>query len=532
MRVQEYDAFVRQTDLFATRQAQDRERVAILGLAGEIGSLVSAAKKQLLEELRFEQPTAEIREELGDIIWYCFSLAQAHNAKPINIFTRDIANLKKYMSGGDEASRKIQAALTRSKVTEFLEAADRFPRTETMEFADYQKLAFLTARTEGLMLMGVCLAVLGQLAAEVLRQLLPASELDLNRTLPDRDVNDILGEVAWHVAAMASLMGLSLDDLAEDNRRKVDFRSNRSIRTPWHDLECGEDQRLPTRFDIVFVTVAPGRSRMYWNGRQLGDELTDNAHDADGYRFHDVMHLALAAKLGWSPVLRKLMKRKRKDFPMIDEVEDGARAQIVEELVVKAIHAEGERVARANQPGAEDVDLRLFQKRADITYRFLGDLHRYVDGLEAAANRFWEWEEAILLGSSMYRDLRTHGQGTVSIDREAGTMSYREEIDLDLQLTGMLVGSAQTLLPPGASDAQKRTALEGAARVVVGLRPDEGRVDVELSATGRIGPRLRPFGLAAEALWRKGGIVFRAETVESEVGWSAVVMAIGDRPIA
>ena len=61
------------------------------------------------------------------------------------------------------------------------------------------------------------------------------------------------------------------------------------------------------------------------------------------YRFHDVFHLAHAAKLGWSPVLRgKLLKRKQEDSPdrkrrsdeEVNEVEDGGRAVVTDEAVV------------------------------------------------------------------------------------------------------------------------------------------------------------------------------------------------------
>ena len=48
------------------------------------------------------------------------------------------------------------------------------------------------------------------------------------------------------------------------------------------------------------------------SGEKIGDELTDNAYKDDGYRFHDVFHSAYVAILGWSPVIRKLLKRKRK----------------------------------------------------------------------------------------------------------------------------------------------------------------------------------------------------------------------------
>ncbi len=63
----------------------------------------------------------------------------------------------------------------------------------------------------------------------------------------------------------------------------------------------------------------------------MGDPLTDNSHVDNGYRFHDVFHLAYAAVLGWSPVTRKLMGRKRKSNANIDEAEDSGRAIVSEE---------------------------------------------------------------------------------------------------------------------------------------------------------------------------------------------------------
>ena len=43
---------------------------------------------------------------------------------------------------------------------------------------------------------------------------------------------------------------------------------------------------------------------MLMDGVLVGAALTDNAYQDDGYRFHDVFHIAFTAILGWSPVLR------------------------------------------------------------------------------------------------------------------------------------------------------------------------------------------------------------------------------------
>ena len=70
---------------------------------------------------------------------------------------------------------------------------------------------------------------------------------------------------------------------------------------------------------------------MRLNGVFVGDPLTDNIRDPDGYRFHDVFHFAHAAILHWSPTFRALLKQKRKSNPKVDEAQDGGRAIVVEE---------------------------------------------------------------------------------------------------------------------------------------------------------------------------------------------------------
>jgi MazG-like nucleotide pyrophosphohydrolase family protein len=94
-------------------------------------------------------------------------------------------------------------------------------------------------------------------------------------------------------------------------------------------------ERLPCtgRFEFVVSVNEAGRPsvQVRHDGRGIGDPLTDNSHVDDGYRVHDVFHLAYAAMLGWSPVTTKLMGRKRKSNPEADEAEDGGRAIVSEE---------------------------------------------------------------------------------------------------------------------------------------------------------------------------------------------------------
>ena len=314
MKAVEYDKFVRSTDQYATKPPKERHGIALYGLVGEIGSLVSAVKKKILAEggeADWDQPNEEIKEEIGDVLWYCYSLSQIVNGGSFDILAHDITLLKREIGGKNERAEKISAALDPTSRDTFLAAAQSFPPAGGCSFDDYQTLAFKTARTDGRVLLEVCLAVLYQLGAELLRATLPEIELTLNKNIADRDPNTVLGEVTWHLAAIASLFHLSLDEIVEFNRKKVSFRSERGTPTPLHDEGRDPNEQFPRLFDVAFVSVGPGKSRMYFQGRRLGNDLTDNANEDDGYRFHDVLHLALIAHLGWSPVIRGMMKRKR-----------------------------------------------------------------------------------------------------------------------------------------------------------------------------------------------------------------------------
>jgi len=431
MKAVEYDKFVRSTDQYATKPPEERHAIALYGLVGEIGSLVSAVKKKILAEggeAGWDQPNEEIKEEIGDVLWYCYSLAQIVNGGTFDILASDIALLKREIGGQNERAEKISAALDPASKDAFLAAAQTFPPAGGCSFDDYQTLAFKTARTDGRVLLEVCLAVLAQLTAELLRATLPEIELTLNKNIADRPSNTVLGEITWHLAAIASLYHLSLDEIVAFNRKKVSFRSERGTPTPLHDEGRHPDQQFPRLFDVAFVSVGPGKSRMYFQGRRLGNDLTDNANEDDGYRFHDVLHLALIAHLGWSAVIRGMMKRKRPD---VDEVEDGGRAKVVEELVLKAIHTEGERQAREAGRGSTGGPVRIFPDPSTITFRLLKTLRAYVEGLEVWENAYWEWEDAISDGCEVFFELRKHQQGTVHVDLEKRKLTFSPTVAAD-----------------------------------------------------------------------------------------------------
>jgi hypothetical protein len=127
--------------------------------------------------------------------------------------------------------------------------------------------------------------------------------------------------------------------------------------------------------------------------------------------------------LGWSPVLRSLMRRKRKYDMRIDEVEDGARAQIVEEAVVKIIHSEGVRLARLRR--ASDMG-PLLASADEISFSFLRLIRNMVAGLEAEGNRDWEWEDAIMEGHRLFDALRIAGEGKIIVNLTTRSLTFEQ----------------------------------------------------------------------------------------------------------
>ncbi len=67
------------------------------------------------------------------------------------------------------------------------------------------------------------------------------------------------------------------------------------------DKDFPEHERLPRQFLVEITEVSQDNSvkmKAFIDGKQIGNDLTDNSYSNDGYRFHDVFHLSYAAVLG------------------------------------------------------------------------------------------------------------------------------------------------------------------------------------------------------------------------------------------
>jgi NTP pyrophosphatase (non-canonical NTP hydrolase) len=224
-----------------------------------------------------------------------------------------------------------------------------------------------------------------------------------------------LGDVLWYAATVATKFDLDLEDIAVANLERT---ADRWLILTRHqddlfDEIAPEHERLPrrARFDFVTERNTAGRAvtRVLWDGRQVGDALTDCSQVSDGYRFHDVFHIAHAAVLGWSPVLRKLLGVKRRSDPRIDEAEDGGRAIVIEEGVAALVFAY-----------ATSHDYLRGVTRLDHT--LLDTIRNFVSHLEVSVRSAADWERAILAGYAAWNHLCAHDGGSVLLNMEDGRL--------------------------------------------------------------------------------------------------------------
>jgi hypothetical protein len=203
------------------------------------------------------------------------------------------------------------------------------------------------------------------------------------------------------------------------------WSSLQSLPLPFDDVAI-EEERFPRRFRIELAEIhADGKTkiRCSMDGITIGNDLTDNAYDDDGYRFHDVFHLAYVAYLGWSPVIRKLMGRKRRSDSLKDEVEDGGRAQVVDEAVSALVFE----YAR-NHRWLDGID--------HLDYELLKTVKGLTNHLEVNLRTMKDWQDAILNGFSVWRQVRANNGGVIQIDMDAREIRYltpAKELQAELQ---------------------------------------------------------------------------------------------------
>ena len=275
---------------------------SMLGLFGEAGSLLSEAKKKQRDPASYLGYAEVVAEELGDVLWYLAAIARRSRLALADIAAAATHPEAKWKTGGNEA-------LTFHSLQPHLIPLAKAPTPA------FEETLLALAGDVGLLVNGYRPGTGGG----------------------GTGLRDHLVNVMRRLIAAANQAGVTMEGAAVKNLHKIFDRwpRDRTYPAPF-DAMMDPEEQLPCRMTIdMYERTVRGQTYVYQrsNGVFVGDRLTDNSAEPDDYRFHDVFHYAYVAVLGWSPVIRSLLRLKRKSVPKTDEVQDGARATLIEEGV-------------------------------------------------------------------------------------------------------------------------------------------------------------------------------------------------------
>jgi len=290
---------------------------------------------------------------------------------------------------------------------------------EAMDLRTYQERARQTDRNPGTdeQARMIPLAGLASETGELLGEFKKYLRDGKSHKLFQERLAEEVGDLLWYVANVATKFGLDLAQVAEQNLAKCEGRWGGLPDRESFDAGFPDGERFPRQFDVDFLTYhdesdSP-RVRVMYQGRQFGDDLTDNAYVRDDYGYHDVIHLAFVAALGWSPLVRKMLKAKRKSKAKVDQVEDGGRAIATEEGLSAMIFA----YAR---------DYNFLEGKSSVSTGLLRMIKNMVRHLEVSACSTGEWEHAIIQGFRVWRQVKERRGGTVHVDLDQRSITLRE----------------------------------------------------------------------------------------------------------
>ncbi|HEY1031602.1 MAG TPA: nucleoside triphosphate pyrophosphohydrolase family protein [Flavipsychrobacter sp.] len=232
----------------------------------------------------------------------------------------------------------------------------------------------------------------------------------------EKQLEEELGDVLWYISNLASNYKLSLDGIAEKNLKKIRDRWVEDDTSQYSILDENypPEEQFPREFEVSFIEYNEGgktKLKIEIEGKQIGDPITDNSHEDDGYRYHDIFHFGYVAFLGWSPVVRKLLKIKRKSEANIDEVEDGARAAIIEELVSLFVYSHAQ-------------NHQLFKYSDRVDSEILRDIQRLVSKIEVKDITTRQWETAIIESYKVLHELQKNQGGRVLVSIKNRKLLY------------------------------------------------------------------------------------------------------------
>ncbi len=237
----------------------------------------------------------------------------------------------------------------------------------------------------------------------------------------DKRVKEELGDLLWYIANIATKFELKLGDIASFNLEKTKDRFGHGPfdeKAPSFDDAFSIEEKIPRKFTVqVFDYQGKNlKTMLFSDGLPLGDPLTDNVTVEDGYRFHDVFHLAFAAVLGWSPVTRFLLGVKRKSSSDYDQNQDGGRAIAIEEGISALVYSYAEQH-------------QFFEKADTLDYSLLRTVKDLVSKYEVKPLSSGEWQKAILLGFKVWRELNQNKSGEIFVDLDTRNIQYIRQLE-------------------------------------------------------------------------------------------------------
>lgn len=361
------DTFTAQVARTDRREPSEALRIGVMGIFGELGSLISEFKKRAREGESYVSFGQNLIEEAGDLFWYFTAVA-------------DTVGLPFHLALSQAIESDIRAD------TSFVEIDAALVGRELVFDADPWLMAAASAG-----------------------KIVEASSAPSDLTALHEPLVCALRRV---IDAMSSA-NVPISSALLQNMEKSESRfPSERVHLPLYDDRIQSDGRTVPLDEQLHKRLSVDFEERTISGRKLvtqkvfmikiGDPLTDNIGEEDFYRFHDAFHLAYAAILGWSPVLRSLFKVKRKSFPQLDENEDGARAVLIEEGISSWVF-------NTAKP-------HYFEGATRVDYQTLKTIKEFTRGYEVYDQPMWAWEEAILTGFSVFRQLKAHRRGRVVID--------------------------------------------------------------------------------------------------------------------
>jgi NTP pyrophosphatase (non-canonical NTP hydrolase) len=293
---------------------------------------------------------------------------------------------------------------------------------ESMNLREYQERANNTDYKPGtddkprmIALAGLAGEV-GELLSEYKKYLLHGESHKLFKERLAEEIGDLL----WYVANAATKFNLDLEQVAVQNLAKCQGRWGKPPAREPFDAQAPEGQRFPRRFLIDFATTHDKHEnpfvRVYYENKPFGDELDDNSPRKDGYAYHDALHLAFAAILGWSPLTRKMLGAKRRDgnqYDGVERVEDGGRAIATEEGLSAMIFA----YAR---------DYNFLEGKNSVSTELLRMVKNMTAHLEVSVCTPGEWEHAIVEGFKVWRQIRKMKAGTLIVNLDERSVTIKD----------------------------------------------------------------------------------------------------------